>query len=1597
MLRGIRIAWNRLGELTDHCSISQAQHSGAPAQVRALRGSRDTPRLSRLPHEKSAAQGMATIPWGTLEWATWHRIMNIRIGSWLTVFTLACLLTVEESASQLAKQAQGSPIVSQQAESEKVAAEASRDSSLLAVTAEGPAIRIAKIERITGACPEATHGNEVCENEGAFEFTFTFQRRGHVGQATVEIKTMDETAIAGQDYEATRKTVVWPPSDMPEQIVSVSIPLKDDSVHEPTETFGIEAFDPVPPDTELPTPYLQVTILDDDELILPTVSLGPESEVTVNECTGETSFAVGLEPASEEFVTVTYATSHGTATADVDYAHAAGTLVFKPGEIEKAVTVSILADNMPEDSETFSIALSNPVYAALDEHDRLLVTIEDASCLAIADVAVPENAGIMTFAVTLDAQIGEALSIRYATADGTATAGQDYAERSGELTFAPFSTEQTITVPILDDEILEPNETFTVTLTEPNSTTLVDLAIGTAVGTIIDDEEVSLSIADASAPEDSGQMEFVVTLSALLSEELEVDFRTSDATAEAGADYTATSGTLTFGVGSTEEILVVPLLVDAVTEDNEIFSMSLSSVSIAGITLLRETATGTILNDDFPTLSVADTVAAEGAGHAAFAVTLSEESRHAVRFRYVTSDGTAEAGRDYGMAGDIVTLEAGETEITIEVAIFEDALDEEDEDFTVTLTQPEGAALADEVATATIIDNDDPPGLSVQDATAVESAGAMAFTVVLDAASTKTISVEYATSGGSAEAGRDFEQTAGTVRFKPGVVEQTVSVRVLEDALDEDDETFTLTLSSAVNAKVTDGQATGTIIDESAPPGLSIADATALESDGSMVFAVMLSAESARELTVQFATSDGTALSGMDYIHVSGTLTFAPGDTTKQIAVPLLDDSVDEDVEAFTITLSSVVNATLVDDSAAGRISDNDERGIALTGTSLEIEEGSSDAYAVALMTQPTADVSVKVSGYSGDVSVDKPGLLFTPENWNEVQTVMVSAAEDDDAVPDDVVTLTHTATGADYVDLSGGTVAVTIRENDAVGVVIAPTVLAVEEGSSAAYTVVLTSAPTGPVMVSMTADLSATDLRVDPIILAFSAADWNQARPVTVEALDDLDVVEDDPISLPHMVSGADYEGVSAAAVVVTITEDETAWDVIGADWLARFGRTVANQAMTAIGSRLTTTTGAASRVRLGSTPRAPAGFGAGYGSYLPGREGMLAGRLLRQRSFDFFSMRRSNDTVERTMAWGRVADMRFAGTGTGFDMDGNVLTGMVGADFERNRLLFGLGASFAWADGEYDFGIGTEGQGSITTFLTSMYPYVRYRFTNRFLAWGLLGYGIGSLTLKEDGPGTDADAGVTMRMAGMGAHGSLFPGGDTGGFDLALRSDAFVVRTVSVEAEALARNQGDAARVRLALEGSYRTRLGASSVLTPSLEVAARQDAGHAEKGAGMELVGSLRFAAGNLAFKASGHKLILRQNRDYEEWGLGGMLRYRRGASGRGLSVAVRPTWGRASTGADLLWRSRSLAGLEDRRASPKHRLASEAGYGLGLLGRHGIITPFAAVDVEGVQSRTMRVGGRLRLGSFLRVRLEGGRRTGYYGSVQHRVTLRGVLDW
>ena len=538
-------------------------------------------------------------------------------------------------------------------------------------------------------------------------------------------------------------------------------------------------------------------------------------------------------------------------------------------------------------------------------------------------------------------------------------------------------------------------------------------------------------------------------------------------------------------------------------------------------------------------------------------------------------------------------------------------------------------------------------------------------------------------------------------------------------------------------------------------------------------------------------------------------------------------------------------------------------------------------------------------------------------------------------------------------------------------------------------------------------------------------------AKTVNVPVLDDAH--DDTGETLTLTLSNATGARIRDGEATGTIENS----DAIPKAWLARFGRTVADHVVDAVAARLTGSSGGGSQVTLGGQPipldgvlngTSPggdardnaaadtlaafadrmSGDGAGTGRVGWGDGGGADGamradsRTLSERELLLGSSfvlslggAEGNGAGTAWTAWGRAAASRFDGEADGLVLDGDVTTFTFGADAARGRWLGGVALAHSTGEGGYrdhdDTGDPSHpgrGSGTLESTLTSVHPYLRFEASERLSLWGVLGYGTGDLTLAVDAAGnrprqswqTDTE----MRMAAAGARGVLLSAADTGGFELAARGDARLVRMFSDAATGadgagrLSESESQTSRLRFILEGSHRIEMAGGQALTPGLEVGLRHDGGDAETGTGIELGAGVRYAdpALGLTVEGKARGLVAHEDTDYREWGASASVRLDPGAAGRGLSLSLTPAWGADSGNAERLWGHADARGLAANDSfEPAGRLDAEAGWGLGAFGGRGLATPFAGLALSDAGERTWRSGVRWTLGPDTAFGVEG----------------------
>ena len=548
---------------------------------------------------------------------------------------------------------------------------------------------------------------------------------------------------------------------------------------------------------------------------------------------------------------------------------------------------------------------------------------------SVGDATVAEGGGTASVPVTLSSPSAQTVKVDVVTSGATASAGSDYTAAAGTVTFVPGDTSEAVPVPITDDTMDEPDETFSVVASNPQAATIAD---GSGLVTITDDDAApSLSIGDVSQSEGSGgstDFTFTASLSAPSGKQVTVDASTADGTAAAPGDYTALSAPVTFAPGDTSETVTVHVAGDALDEPDETFSVNLQNPVDA--TLADGQGSGTITDDDDPpAVSAGDAGVGEGDGDVTVPVTLNAPSARTVTVDWATAAGSASAA-DFSARNGTLAFAPGETTKNVTVPVADDSIDEADEQFTVGVSNPSEATIGDGSGAVTIADDDGEPQLSVADVSTPEGSGGIKdakFAVTLSAPSAKTVTVDATTSDGTASAPGDYSAGTVALTFAPGETSKDVSVPLVTDEADEADETFGLALSGESNAGVARRAALGTILNDDDRPGISVDDVRVGEDTGrgvDAVFTVSLSKVSRRATSVRFATSDGSAAAGSDYGAVDSTITFAPGERTKQVAVPVSGDALDEPDEAFAVRMTDAVNGVVDDGEGTGTIVDDD-------------------------------------------------------------------------------------------------------------------------------------------------------------------------------------------------------------------------------------------------------------------------------------------------------------------------------------------------------------------------------------------------------------------------------------------------------------------------------------------------------------------------------------------------------------------------------------------------------------------------------------------------------------------------------------------------
>ena len=952
----------------------------------------------------------------------------------------------------------------------------------------------------------------------------------------------------------------------------------------------------------------RIVLSRNEGVITPRILNDDQATITVSDATvlegGDLVFTATLNKALPSSVTVTPTFTAGTATGD-DYTANTTPITFAgtAGE-KKTFRVSTTDDSIAEEHETFTVGLTvspnTPPWNYTGTGSAIAVvsgtgTIHDGwPAVTIEDVSAAEGESL-TFTVTLDQAVPGGMWVSPSFTDVTATRDTDYTSGDTDtITFAGTAGEtHTFTMTTTEDEVVELDETFTVSLTVSGTSKTVT-ATDTATGTITNDDTATVTVTDVSGAEGGpgrviqGKLHSRVTGTARLDKAVQGGLRlfwetdaggtatTSDFIANsltsrtfdgtAGEEYTSFSGIEIIQddvVEGTETIALTYYLFSVDPETNEKIPL------LDGVTL-DAPATATIIDDDTATVTITDASATEGD-----AITFTARLDKAVvgGFSVTPSfaDGTATGGTDY--TGNTAALTfagtAGETQ-TFTVATTDDADVESNEAFTVSLSLS-GTSLAVTVpgtATGTIIDDDGATAVTVNDASAGEG-GSMTFTVTLNQAVSGGLTVTPSFTDVTATKNTDYTENTAGISFTGTAGEtQTFTVATTEDTDAEPDETFTVSLSvTGTSATVTaTDTATGTITDDDSAV-VTISNASALEGDA-LTFTLTLDKAVPGGFTVQAnsitpsAGSNATATLETDYTdsyitHGAWATAEFTGNAGEQHTVTFttIEDTVVEGDEFFYVMPVYVPKGNTllrlpprVGGLATGTILDDDSAAVTVADASAS--EGESMTFTLTLDAAVQGGLTVTPGFTDGtaikgtDYAENTAGITFVG-NAGETQTFTVMTTEDTDKEQDESFTVTLSVSNAPSGVTATDTATGTITNDDGATAAVTMADASVDEGGALTFTVTLDAAVSGGLTVTPSfTDVTATegtDYQENTAGLSF-AGTAGETQTITVMTTEDADAEPDETFTVGLSVSGTQAPVTATDTATGTIINDDGA-----------------------------------------------------------------------------------------------------------------------------------------------------------------------------------------------------------------------------------------------------------------------------------------------------------------------------------------------------------------------------------------------------------------------------------------------------------------------
>ncbi len=1425
----------------------------------------------------------------------------------------------------------------------------------------------------------------ITENNGFATVTATLDRPSSEG-TTVTITTLPDAPATELDYtqEGDLLTIAAGETN---STGLVTITAVDNAVNAPNKTVQVQGIATNGQGLTGPE-EVELTILDDD--LTPTVTL-LLSPTSIGENGGLTTVTAELSRPSSEPTTIEITVLPNAPSTESDYTLRGRTLTIAAGERGSSGVVTIIAVDNATDAPDRTVQVQGEVTRSLGVTSppavQLRITDDEPTptvTLMLDPSTIEENGASTTVTALLSHPSSARTTVVVsALANPPAVASDLMLSQNTILTIAAGGTESTglMTITAIDNPVDAPDKTVQVQGVATNSQGVSVPA--DVVLTITDDDEVSptvsLILAPASIGENDGQTTVTATMEPPSSAVTTIVVSVlPDAPATASDYQISENPTLTIAAGETGSTGRVTIT----AVDNEVSAPD-KTLQVQGTATNPRGVTGpvavelTITDDEaLPTvmLMLDPSTIKENGGETAVTASLDRVSGTVTTIEVTVLPNAPTTASDYQISeNSMLTIAAGETESTglVTITAVDNEVDAPEKTVQVRgiVTSAQGITDPREVE-LTITDDEEAPAITLvlSPATIEESGESTTVTATLDRASDEETSIELTVLPDAPATTSDYVLSDPlTLTIAAGELTSTglVTITAVDNEVDAPDKTVQVQ-GVATNALGTTNPSSVelTITDDDEAPAvtLTLSPASISENAGTTTVTATLNRPSSAMTTIAVTVLPNESATESDYLLSDNpTLTIAAGErtSTELVTITAVDNEVDTPDKTVQVQ-GTATNTQGVTDPAEVTltVTDDDESFPVAQDATVTTEEDTPYPFNASDFgySDPEGDplASVRIERHPDVGTLTLGGIGFAA--GTQISVAQISAGEL-------IFTPVANAYGPAYTSFD----------------------FKVSDGTLES-----------PLAARMTIDVTPVNDVATGQPQIMGSMQLGQMLRVSVEEIQDLDGLRRAQAGelgygyryqWVRMKEGSPHEPIGEGDTYVPVETDAGASLVvqvafvddagfeeslespprqvrstnrIRTAWMGRLGRTVADQVLRATQCEGRVQRSRRNEVYLAGQPLALASLP----NYVhvqkvkPDRHAVLLGTtdpvyrlghtLTRERLLHGSSFRHGMRDGSGVALWGHGAVSRVQGADGALNLEGRVSSGMVGADWTGDKGGLGVLVAHTRSEGEYAM---ANDEGTHSAYLTGVYPNGCYALSSGITAWGVVGYGRGSMTVEQ------VSTPVDLRMVGGGIYGRLGTVRKRG-LELGIRSDALLVQMGANGTEELSEDEAQVSRLRLGLQGTLRgIRLGTESTIVPSAELAFRHDGGDAETGFGVDMQVGFRLSEleSGLDIEVHAHAVLTHQDRGLQDQGLAGAVTWDpRPHSSEGLQVRVEHTIGaEALGGAERLLRAETIQ--PQYRAHQTGGLRVQAGYGFALFSRAFTLQPEVSFSGGGPQRR------------------------------------------